>query len=370
MLALVEEAEPHLLTRNREPWLRRLDVEFDNIRTALAWSLTAGGDPELGQRMAGSLSWFWYLRGHLNEGEQWSDRLIAAGVKTEYTPGSARVNNSRGGTAIMLGKAAAARPYLAEAVRLYRLGQDPRLPLGLALFAITLTSLGHPEEAIELVRECASLSAAAGNDWFEAYALTNQGAATLQLGRTAEAEELYRRSLALFSAVEDPWGLGIALRALAGLAADRANYAEARAQYARAVDTFRETRDMRGLAQALLGLAKAALRDGAAGAAGDALREALAYWQELGISAGVVRCLAGLAAVAEAEHQPQRAARLFGAASRFARTYGVVFSAADRGDQQRLANELRGQLTADGFLKESAHGAVLSLEKSIAEALS
>jgi non-specific serine/threonine protein kinase len=369
MLALVEEAEPHLLTRGREVWLRRLDLELDNIRTALAWSLTPDGDAELGQCMAGSLSWFWYLRGHLNEGEQWSDRLIAAGTSTEYTPGSARVHNSRGGTAIMLGDAAGARPYLAETVRLYRLGEDPRLPLGLALFAITLTSLGQPREAIELLRECASLAAAAGSEWFEAYALTNQGAATLQLGQAAEAEELYRHSLSLFSMVDDPWGRGIALRALAGLAADRANYAEARPLYARAVDTFRETRDTRGLAQALLGLAKAALRDGAAEAAGKALREALGYWQELGISAGVVRCLAGLAAVAASERQPQRAARLHGAASRFARSYGVVFSAADRADQQRLADELRQQLGADGFEAESARGATLSLEKGIAEAL-
>jgi predicted ATPase/transcriptional regulator with XRE-family HTH domain len=370
MLALAEMAEPHLLTRDRESWLRRLDLELDNIRTALAWSLTAEGDLELGQRTAGSLSWFWYLRGHLNEGEQWSDRLIAAGVRTEYTPGSARVHNSRGGCAIMLGKPAAARPDLAEAVRLYRLGHDPRLALGLVLLAITLTSLGQPAEAIELLRECGSLSAAAGHDWFEAYALTNQGAATLQLGHAAAAEELYRRSLELFSALDDPWGLGIALRALAGLAADRENYAGARVLYGRAVDTFRVTGDIRGLAQALLGLAKAALRDGAAGAAGHALREALAYWKELGINAGVVRCLAGLAVVAVAEHQPHRAARLHGAASRFGRTYGVVFSATDRADQQRLARALREELTADGFEAESTRGAILSLEQSIAEALS
>jgi hypothetical protein len=48
----------------------------------------------------------------------------------------------------------------------------------------------------------------------------------------------------------------------------------------------------------------------------------------------------------------------------------VVFSAADRADQQRLEDDLRTQLTSDGFLKESARGAALTLEKSIAEALS
>jgi predicted ATPase/DNA-binding XRE family transcriptional regulator len=300
MLQMAEDAEPHLLSGDRERWLRQLDVEIDNLRAALAWSLSPDGDPELGQRLAGSLSWFWYLRGHLNEGDQWSERLVAADLHTEYTTGRARAKNCRGGIALMLGKVALARRYLEEGVRLFRLGQDPRLTQGLALLSMALTSLGQPDEAIELLRESASLAVADGNTWFEAYALTNQGAAVLQQGWTDEAEELYRRGLALFSAVEDPWGRGVALRALAGLSADRGEYAEARARYAGAADTFRETRDMRLLAQALSSLAKVALRDGAAGSAGDALREALPYWQELGISAGVVRCLAGLATVAAA----------------------------------------------------------------------
>jgi len=62
MLHLAEEAEPHLLSRDRERWLRLLDVEVDNLRAALTWSLHPDGDPEIGQRIAGSVSWFWYLR--------------------------------------------------------------------------------------------------------------------------------------------------------------------------------------------------------------------------------------------------------------------------------------------------------------------
>src|SRR5262249_17335274 len=139
----------------------------------------------------------------------------------------------------------------------------------LTLLSIALTSLGQPREALELLRECATLAAATGSDWFEAYALTSQGAATLQLGDAVGAEGFYRRGLELFAGVEDRWGCGIALRALAGLAADQADYAAARAMYSDAVAAFRETRDTRGLAQALLGFAKAALRDGAPIVAGE-----------------------------------------------------------------------------------------------------
>lgn len=369
MLRLVEEAEPHLLSGDRERWLQRLDVEFDNLRAALAWSLSPGGEPELGERMAGSLSWFWYLRGHLNEGEQWAERLFARGVKTDYTPGSARVHQCRGGTALMLGKVAIARPYLEEAVRLYRIGQDLRLPQGLALLAIALTSLGQPGEAVKLQQEGAALAAMRGDDWLEGYALTNQGAAVLQMGDMNAAEELYRRALALFTGVGDPWGRGIALRALGALAADHSSYRRARELYSEAVPTFRETRDIRGLAQTLLGLGKVALHAGNVQEARDAFREAISYWQDLGIRAGAVRCLAGLAAVSFALDDAARAARLQSAAGRHGRAYGVVFAAADRADQERLVQELRTRLTPACFERETAHGATLTLEHAIAEAL-
>jgi predicted ATPase/transcriptional regulator with XRE-family HTH domain len=369
ILRLVEEAEPHLLSRDRERWLRRLDAEFDNVRAALTWSLSPEGDPELGQCMAGSISWFWYLRGHLNEGEQWCEKLTARGVKREYTPGSARAHGSMGGSQLVLGKMVEARHHLEEAVRLFRLGGDPRLPQALALLAVALTSLRQPREATEVLHECISLAMAKGDIWIEAYALTTQGGATLQLGDSVAAEELYRRSLELFSSVEDPWGCGIARRGLAGLAADQADHAAARTIYGEAVVAFRETCDIRGLAQALLGFAKAALRDGSPMVAGDAFTEALGYWQQFGMNAGVVRCLAGLAAVAADQGQLERAVHLLAATTRFGPTCGVVLRGADETEQERLLSEIRRDLAPDRFDAESARGGAMSLEESVAEAL-
>jgi tetratricopeptide (TPR) repeat protein len=260
--------------------------------------------------------------------------------------------------------------HLEEAVRLFRLGGDPRLAQALALLAVALTSLRQPREAIDVLHECVSLAAAKGDAWIEAYALTTQGGAMLQLGEPAAAEKLYRRSLELFSGVKDPWGCGIALRGLAGLAADQADWAAARTMYSDAVAAFRDTRDIRGLAQALLGFAKAALRDGWPTMADGAFTEALGYWQQFGMNAGVVRCLAGLAAVAADRGQFERAAHLHAAATRFGRTYGVVLRGANDREQQRLLSEIRGYLTPDRFDAESARGGAMSLEESVAEALS
>jgi tetratricopeptide (TPR) repeat protein len=369
ILRMAEEAEPHLLTRDRERWLRMLDVELDNARAALTWSLSADGDPEIGQRLVGSLSWLWYLRGHLHEGEDWCEKLIARGVSAEYTPGSARVQGTLGGMRLLLGEPAAARPYLEEAVRLFRLGRDPRLPQPLTLLPIALTSLGQPRDAIALLRECVSLATAAGSDWYVAYALASQGAATRQLGDAAAAEEFYRRSLDLFTIVEDQWGRGIALRALAALAADRADYATARSMYGEAAAAFRETHDIRGLAQALLGLGKSALHDGAPTAALAAFTEALAHWRQLGMHAGVVRCVAGLATVAAEQGQLERAVHLHAAATRFGLIYGVVLGTSDRTELERVIDDLRTRLSRARFDAEFTHGGEMTLEEAVIEAL-
>jgi predicted ATPase len=74
---LAQQAEPYLVSKDRAPWIDRLAVELDNLRTAIKWSRTANGDPELGLSIAGSLAWFWFMRGHMTEGHAWLAGAVA-----------------------------------------------------------------------------------------------------------------------------------------------------------------------------------------------------------------------------------------------------------------------------------------------------
>ncbi len=56
--------------------LRRLDLERDNLRAALASALAS--DPQTGLRLAGALWRFWLMRGYLAEGYRWLDAALAA----------------------------------------------------------------------------------------------------------------------------------------------------------------------------------------------------------------------------------------------------------------------------------------------------
>jgi non-specific serine/threonine protein kinase len=64
-------------------WLDRFQTELDNIRAALAWSVSADGDADTGLRLGASLGWFWQVRAP-SDGEVWLTRLLAA-VPTEDT---------------------------------------------------------------------------------------------------------------------------------------------------------------------------------------------------------------------------------------------------------------------------------------------
>ena len=119
-LRLAEEAEPHLIQGDPTVWLRRLDLEVDNLRLALAWSIGTQGDLELGGRLAGSLALFWYLRGYVQEGRMWLERLVAAEVPGTATLDHARALLSAGTLALLQADSTARLAYQERSASLYR----------------------------------------------------------------------------------------------------------------------------------------------------------------------------------------------------------------------------------------------------------
>jgi len=65
-VALAERADPQLRGREQREWLERLDAEATNLRSAFD-SLVQLGEADLALRLATTLTWYWYLRGRLQE---------------------------------------------------------------------------------------------------------------------------------------------------------------------------------------------------------------------------------------------------------------------------------------------------------------
>jgi predicted ATPase len=366
---LAEQAEWHLIGPDRAAWLQRLDVELDNCRSALAWSLSDAGNPEIGQRLVGSLSWFWYFRGHIQEGRTWAERLI---VRAVHTPAETRARAlfTLGGMALMQGDPSNAQQALEECVRLFRNSRDQRrLAQAVAFLGIAAESGGIPAAACVLHQEAVELARAVDDRWLEALALSNHGAATRRLGNFEAAQNLFQASLAHFRELEDPWGYSIALRGLAGLLLDRGEPATARALYEQSAPLLRMIGDTRGLAQTLLGLGKSALNSGAAERAGEAFAEALTRWNEVNITTGVIRSVIGLAGVAHAVSNPDRAATLYAAAETLGARHAVALSVPDAANRAQRLALIREELGHSRFEALWCAGRSLSLDETVRSAL-
>jgi hypothetical protein len=76
-LRLAEEARPHLYGTERDIWLERLEREDANLRAALAWSKANQDAVEIGLRLTGALSWYWFLHDAVREGRAWLEEMLA-----------------------------------------------------------------------------------------------------------------------------------------------------------------------------------------------------------------------------------------------------------------------------------------------------
>jgi predicted ATPase/DNA-binding CsgD family transcriptional regulator len=107
-------------------WLKRMDVEADNVRAALAHCLH-GPDHALGVCMVGSLLWYWTARA-TSEGAYWLDLYLERqDGEGGDDPVLARALFARGYVSMVLGDAPTASPVLQEADALARAAHDSPL---------------------------------------------------------------------------------------------------------------------------------------------------------------------------------------------------------------------------------------------------
>ena len=144
------------LGRNRTlDWLQWLDLEIDNIRSALQKCLAAS-DWRRGLELASSIGYYWITRG-TTESIRWFDELLAAAAGSADIP--ARGYYFRGWLSILKGDPEAARPWLARAVDAARVGEQlPQLSESLSLASMAESMAGDRQAARRLLDEAATIT--------------------------------------------------------------------------------------------------------------------------------------------------------------------------------------------------------------------
>jgi predicted ATPase/class 3 adenylate cyclase len=367
--ALAEHAEPKLRGPEQKAWLERLEVEHDNIRAALDWSGKESGSAEAGLRLAGSLSWFWFMHGHAQEGRQRLERALSAGAGGS-APARAKALAGTGIIARRQGEYQRAQAALEESLVL---SQEMGDHWGIGF---SLHHLGHvADEAISYDQAKArfheSLAAfrAAGDNWGVAASLNCLGEAMQHRGDNAEATPLLKESLTLCREIGDKWLSAYPVRILGIIAAYGGHYEAATALLEESLAIERETGDKFGMAQSQSTLGNIASHQGNFERATSLLKESIILRKELGSKLGLAECLERLGAVAGGQRRPDRAVRLFGAAEALRQSIGSPLPDADRGDYDRNVNAARAVLGEDAFAAGWAAGRAMTLEQAIESAL-
>jgi predicted ATPase/DNA-binding CsgD family transcriptional regulator len=370
-LRLAEEAEPKIRGAEYSPWRTRLEVELNNLRAALHWTLESQ-EAEMGLQLAGALLAFWRVSNQDREGGRWCEQVLAQPGARVRTAARAKALLAAGIMTMFQGDLPQAQRLLEESMSIGREGGTAakrNLALALAASAYVALLQGNPGAARELAGEGVRLFQEVREVWGAALALNHLGRATLELGDPAAARPLLEESVALFRLAGDRQRLALPLNALGRVALRQGDDASARTYCEEALSVARETGDDLFIAEALALLGTVALHVGNYGQSTALFQQSLALIWTRGYREYIAEDLTGLAAAASLLGQPKRAARLFGAVEALREVSGISMLPLPRADYNQAVEGIRAHLDEATFAAAWEKGRAMPLEQAIEEAL-
>ncbi len=323
---LAEAIGPYLPWRtDAEAAVPRLDTEQDNFRAALAWTAERGVLPTF-LRLVTALESYWVRRGRLVEGRAWLDRALR-GSETAPAPLRAGVVRAGAWIARHQGDLDRSEALGEEGLALSReLGDALGVTYTLTVLAFVAEDRGEFSRARSLFDETLAVGRTLGRTSWPAWTLRNLGRVALLNGDLKVASGRLEEALVLFRQEDHRFGAAYVLSELADIALTRG-------EPGRAATLWRER----------LGLT----------------------WDDYGLSWSLV----GLAAVAVAQGESERAARLLGAAEVHRERLGVVPPPSRLPLYERTLAATRAALDEDVLAAAWVEGRRLSPEEAREQAI-
>jgi non-specific serine/threonine protein kinase len=325
---LAERAATEVGGGDQASWLDRLDADHEDLRAAVAWML-AQRDADGALRLVAALKWYWFMRGHLDEGRSLTAEALAlAGAS---------------GCGASFAAALDAAGWLAQAAGDGRAGQE------------------LAGRAVALVRE-------RGDRYDLAWTLNTLGFALARSGLEAESVPIFEESLALFREHNDDFGASFALSMLGfGWLADE-QHGAARGSIEEALALARKIGDAQGAARALLLLGWLDIEDERTADAVSCIAEAVELSALLRHPYLVAYSLEATAALAQARGDVRRCVALAAAAERLRERTRVVAAPALSARLERRLERAVEALSPAARDAARRQGRERSLEQMIAEA--
>ncbi len=367
-LAVAEAAAPQLVAHDQAGWLDRLDIELDNLRAAIAFSLKQA-DPATGIRLVASLRIFWKARGHASEGVDALRALLALRAAQGATLLRATALASAAYLLEQTGGYAIADAYCDEALVIARSAGDDYLTADvLSVRAFVLVRQGQQASALPLIEEGLALARRLDEAHLTARLLSARSYAVDFEGDHAGAARDAAESLGLFRQAGDRREVGTMLGNLGYSEMSMGDLETARGHLLESLDIARGLNDTYGVVYATFNLGLAEYLSDSPGAAGALFAESFDLARRVRMRAGTAYALIGLA-MAGSGARPVRSARLHGAADDALAALGETVDSLEARLRDLDRDRLRAVMGGAAFDAEHAAGRAMTSADILALAL-
>ena len=339
-LALAAEAAGKLAGVDQRRWLDRLELEHDDIRAVLDRAIAAP-DPPTAIGLGFSMWRFWQKHGHLAEARRRLDAMAAAPWSRDDPRLRARLMEALGGTCWWQGELGPMGAHYEEALQLWlAIGDDAEIANAYynASFQYNVPAqAGHHMEDTD--------SARVGLQYIE------------------QAREIFHR-------IGDRRGEANALWGMGNYYYFRGFLGHGEEQFRQALAIFRDVGDLTMEAWALHMLGTALVRNGQIVEARTHIEHAIRHFYSAGDASGLTLTFDDLSAVAVAEGDLPRAARLRGAARNLTTETGAELAEyVEDMFETGVRPGVRSHMSEPDLARYGAEGAAMTLDEAVAYAL-
>jgi len=309
--AMTKTASQGLRTAEQAQWVRRLEMDLDNIRSAMAFALARGVDPVIAVKIAVAMQGFWILRGHATEGRTLLAQALAIPAVRESDIAHGHAMYVGGALAVSQGDYEEARKMLESCLELRRALGNP-LDIASTLSTLSMARLppGDTDGARSAEQEALSIFRELGDPENQAISLQHLGQIEQYSGHREQSLRYFQECLALACSIEHQELQGDCERQLGELAYEAGDLADSGRHVKRALDICRDAGDKRGEVLATWWLGRVLLREGDLAGARVSLTTAASAFRAFDIREDLVISLGDISRLALAEGRTSLAVEL------------------------------------------------------------
>jgi predicted ATPase/DNA-binding SARP family transcriptional activator len=373
-LDLAETARDRVRGPDQRLWFQRLEVEHNNMRKALEWTLDSG-DVETATRIVVALRESWHVHGHWREGRHWLDRCLEG--SSELSPMlQAEAHHAAGVFAALRRDYDQAMPHLEAALAIY-LDVDDTAGIADVSFDLAQAVARHGDypRASSMLEESCGLYKEVGDRRGVAECNCVLAQLAVRRGDHDSATELASEARAIAEEIGDHYGVSWGVLVLAERSLAHNDLDAAETLFAQTLVMAEEIGNAQFVANGLQGLGQVEVARGHCERASELLGKSLRINWDVGDTLFVAGGLSSMAELAMACGDDEQAARLWGAEEALRATIATPPPPPRQGAPhfERVASELRSQaadrLGEDAFAAAVAEGATMDASSAVALAL-